>query len=139
MIVEPRADVAVVRGDVGARVQSAAGLDSEATTKWGATVGNQVLVWRSGIGVDKNGGLIYIAGPGLSVNQLAELFLRAGAVRAMELDINSDWTTAYIFQQTDPNNPSAIFGDKLLPDMKRNGDRYLVPGERDFVTMVARY
>jgi len=48
-------------------------------------------------------------------------------------------TTAYIFQQTDPNNPAAIFGDKLLPDMKRNGDRYLVPGERDFVTMVARY
>jgi hypothetical protein len=73
------------------------------------------------------------------VNQLAELFLRAGAVRAMELDINSDWTTAYIFEQTDPNNPAAIFGDKLLPDMKRNGDRYLVPGERDFVTMVARY
>ena len=119
--------------------QSAAGLDSEATTKWGATVGNQVLVWRSGIGVDKNGGLIYIAGPGLSVNQLAELFLRAGAVRAMELDINSDWTTAYIYEQTDPGNPAAIFGEKLLPDMKRNGDRYLVPGERDFVTMVARY
>ena len=44
--------------------QSAAGLDSEATTKWGATVGNQVLVWRSGVGVDKNGGLIYIAGRG---------------------------------------------------------------------------
>ena len=118
---------------------SAAGLDSEATTKWGATVGNQVLVWRSGIGVDRNGGVIYIAGPGLSVNQLAELFLRAGAVRAMELDINSDWTTAYIFEQTDPNDAAAIIGNKLLPDMKRGGDRYLVPGERDFVTMVARY
>lgn len=118
---------------------SAAGLDSEATTKWGATVGNQVLVWRSGVGVDRNGGLIYIAGPGLSVNQLAELFLRAGAVRAMELDINSDWTTAYIFEQTDPSNPAAIMGNKLLPEMKRGGDRYLVPGERDFVAMVARY
>jgi len=118
---------------------SAAGLDSEATTKWGATVGNQVLVWRSGVGVDRNGGLIYIAGPGLSVNQLAELFLRAGAVRAMELDINSDWTTAYVFEQTDPNNAAAINGNKLLPEMKRGGDRYLVPGERDFVTLVARY
>jgi hypothetical protein len=136
------ANVAQVRQNLALLVdngQSAAGLDSEATTKWGATVGNQVLVWRSGIGVDRNGGIIYIAGPGLSVNQLAELFLRAGAVRAMELDINSDWTTAYIYEQTDPNNPAAIFGEKLLPDMKRNGDRYLVPGERDFVTMVARY
>jgi Phosphodiester glycosidase len=136
------ANVAQVRQNLALVVDnglSAAGLDSEATTKWGATVGNQVLVWRSGIGVDRNGGLIYIAGPGLSVNQLAELFLRAGAVRAMELDINSDWTTAYIFEQTDPNNASAIMGNKLLPDMKRGGDRYLVPGERDFVTVVARY
>ncbi|MFA5882417.1 MAG: phosphodiester glycosidase family protein [Acidimicrobiia bacterium] len=136
------ADLAQARQNLALVVDngvSAAGLDSEATTKWGATVGNQVLVWRSGIGVDRNGGLIYIAGPGLSVNQLAELFLRAGAVRAMELDINSDWTTAYIFEQTDPNNAAAIIGNKLLPDMKRGGDRYLVPGERDFVTMVARY
>ena len=136
------ANVAQVRQNLALVVdngQSAAGLDSEATTKWGATVGNQVLVWRSGIGVDRNGGLIYVAGPGLSVNQLAELFLRAGAVRAMELDINSDWTTAYIFEQTDPNDAAAIIGNKLLPDMKRGGDRYLVPGERDFVTMVAGY
>jgi hypothetical protein len=136
------ANLAQVRQNLALLVDngaSAAGLDSEATTKWGATVGNQVLVWRSGLGVDRNGGLVYIAGPGLSVNQLAELFLRAGAVRAMELDINSDWTTAYIFEQTDPNDPAAIIGNKLLPDMKRGGDRYLVPGERDFVTMIARY
>ena len=69
------ANVAQVRQNLALVVDngvSAAGLDSEATTKWGATVGNQVLVWRSGIGVDRNGGLIYIAGPGLSVNQLAE-------------------------------------------------------------------
>jgi hypothetical protein len=57
----------------------------------------------------------------------------------MELDINSDWTTAYIFEQTDPTNAAEIIGNKLLPDMKRGGDRYLVAGERDFVTMVARY
>jgi hypothetical protein len=118
---------------------SAAGLDSEATAKWGGTVGNEVLVWRSGVGVDKNGGLIYIGGPGLSVNQLAELFLRAGAVRAMELDINSAWVTAYIYEQVDPNDAAAITGTKLLPEMTRAGDRYLVPGERDFVTMLARY
>lgn len=135
-------DLAQVRQNLALLVDdgvSAAGLDSEATTRWGATVGNEVLVWRSGLGVDRNGGIIYVAGPGLSVNQLAELFLRAGAVRAMELDINSDWTTAYIFEQTDPNDPAAIIGNKLLPEMKRSGDRYLVPGERDFVTMVARY
>lgn len=136
------ANVAQVRQNLALLVdngQSAAGLDSEATTKWGATVGNKVLVWRSGVGVDRNGGVIYIGGPGLSVNQLAELFLRAGAVRAMELDINQDWVTAFTFEQTDPNNPASITGNKLLPTMSRTNDRYLVPGERDFVTMVARY
>ena len=30
--------------------------------EWGATVGNAVLVWRSGIGVDRHGNLIYAAG-----------------------------------------------------------------------------
>ena len=136
------ADVAQVRQNLALLVdngQSAAGLDSEATMKWGATVGNQVLVWRSGVGVDRNGGLIYIGGPGLSVNQLAELFLRAGAVRAMQLDINHDWVTGYTFDQTDPNNPAAITGVELLPAMSRAADRYLVPGERDFVAMVARF
>lgn len=136
------ANVAQVRQNLALLVdngQSAAGLDSEATTKWGATVGNQVLVWRSGVGIDRNGGVVYIGGPGLSVNQLAELFLRAGVVRAMELDINHDWVTGYTFDQTDPNDPSAITGVELLPAMSRAADRYLVPGERDFVAMIARY
>jgi hypothetical protein len=31
-------------------------------SEWGATVGNAVLVWRSGIGVDRHGNLIYAAG-----------------------------------------------------------------------------
>src|SRR5262249_25115762 len=114
---------------------SAAGLDSEATTKWRATVGNQTLASRSGIGVDPKRNRIYVARPGLSVNQLANLFLRAGAFRAMELDINSSWTTAYLYDQPDPNNPAAIQGTKLHPDMTRDGTRYLVPGERDFVVM----
>ena len=37
------------------------------------------------------------AGPSLSAVTLAVLLQRAGAVRAMELDINPDWTTAYYF------------------------------------------
>ena len=58
---------------------------------WGATVGNTVFVGRSGVGVDRNGGLAYVAGPGLSAVTLAVLLQRAGAVRAMELATNRDW------------------------------------------------
>ncbi len=66
------------------------GLAQDSIAKWGATLGNQLLVWRSGLGVDRNGGLLYAAGPGLSVASLARVLAAAGAVRAMELDINTD-------------------------------------------------
>jgi hypothetical protein len=111
------------------------GLASDANTKWGATVGNNVFVWRSGVGVDKNGGLIYVGGPGISVDSLATILQRAGAVRAMELDINSSWVSAFTFAQ-DPANAAIIHGTKLLPNMERSEDRYLVPGERDFFVLL---
>ncbi len=51
-------------------------------------VGNAVLVWRSAVGVDAHGNLIYAAGEDQTVGSLAKALIRAGAVRAMELDIN---------------------------------------------------
>ena len=133
-------DIATVRQNLALILdhgQPAPGLPSNSNGAWGDTLGNKVFVWRSGVGVDRNGGLVYVAGPGLSAVTLAVLLQRVGAVRAMELDINPDWTTAYTYQQTNPADPSAVQGVKLLPDMVRGGDRYLVPGERDFFAMLA--
>ena len=48
---------------------------------WGATLRNEVLVWRSGIGVTRSGALVYAAGPGLSIESLADVLKHAGAVR----------------------------------------------------------
>ena len=119
--------------------QPAPGLPTNADGAWGATLGNEVFVWRSGVGVDANGGLVYVAGPGLSAVTLAVLLQRAGCIRAMELDINSQWTSAYTYEQTDPANPAAVQGNKLLPSMSRDGNRYLQPGERDFFALFAAY
>jgi hypothetical protein len=119
--------------------QPAPGLPTNADGAWGATLGNEVFVWRSGVGVDANGGLVYVAGPGLSAVTLAVLLQRAGCIRAMELDINSQWTSAYTYDQTDPANPAAVQGNKLLPSMSRDGSRYLQPGERDFFALFAAY
>jgi hypothetical protein len=132
-------NIATVRQNLSLLVdngQLVPGLASDANTKWGATVGNNVFVWRSGVGVDRNGGLIYVGGPGISVDSLATILQRAGAVRAMELDINSAWVSAFTFRQTDPVNPAAILGTKLLANMERGEDRYLVPGERDFFALL---
>ena len=50
-------------------------------------------MWRSGVGVDAHGNLIYAAADIQTAESLAQILQRAGAVRAMELDINYEWTT----------------------------------------------
>ena len=111
-----------------------ADLDENPGSKWGATVGNKVFVWRSGVGVTADGALVYVAGPSLSAKSLAETLTRAGAVRAMELDINHDWVSFNSYR-TDGTKTS---GTKLLPEMMRTGDRYLTTDSRDFVAVLLR-
>jgi len=118
--------------------QEVPGLDSDANDKWGATLGNKVFVWRSAVGVDAQGGLIFVGGNGLNAKSLGDVLARAGAVRAMELDINSQWVSYYTYDQVYPYDPTAVQGHKLLPDMQRGEDRYLQSGERDFFAMFAR-
>jgi hypothetical protein len=102
-------------------------------SEWGATVGNAVLVWRSGIGVDRHGNLIYAAGEDQTVRSLARTLLHAGAVRAMELDINSYWVSFITYGAPGANQPK-----NLLPGMSRSVTRYLEPDDRDFFTIYSR-
>ena len=107
------------------------------TSAFGATVGNNVYVWRSGICVLPDGGLIYAAGPAQSVLSLAKTLQSTGCVRGMQLDINHDWTTGYLFSSPDPNVPTNVVGEKLHPQMSRDGTRYLSPGVVDFFALFA--
>ena len=69
------------------------GLSPTDTEAWGSSLGSVPQVSRSALGVTADGALVYVSGPSLDVVQLAELMVRAGAVRAMELDINPKWDT----------------------------------------------
>jgi hypothetical protein len=101
--------------------------------QWGATLGNAVLVWRSGVGIDRRGNLLYAAGPALGVPGLARMLIHAGAVRAVELDINSYWVTLNTYGLTGARDARA-----LLPSMDRSPQRYLSPDDRDFFAVYAR-
>jgi hypothetical protein len=101
--------------------------------EWGATVGNAVLVWRSAVGVDKHGNLIYAAGEDQTVRSLARALIRAGAIRAMELDINSYWVSFITYGAPGAEDPS-----KLLAGMERPATRYLEPDDRDFFALYSR-
>jgi len=60
--------------------------------EWGSVYPSGTLTSRSGLGVDDAGNLLYAAAIGkVDVAQLATALLRAGAVSAMELDINPFW------------------------------------------------
>jgi hypothetical protein len=102
-------------------------------SEWGATVGNAVLVWRSGIGVDRHGNLLYAAGEDQTVSSLAKTLIHAGAVRAMELDINSYWVSFISYGAPGARDPK-----NLLPGMTRPITRYLEPDDRDFFTVYSR-
>jgi hypothetical protein len=100
---------------------------------WGATLGNAVRVWRSGIGIDAQGDLVYAAATDQTAQSLAAVLVHAGAIRAMELDINSYWVTFNSYGQPNAGRPSA-----LLPGMTRPATRYLSPDDRDFFAVYLR-
>jgi hypothetical protein len=100
---------------------------------WGATLGNAVRVWRSAVGVDRHGNLLYGAADIQTVGSMAEIMRRAGAVRAMELDINSYWTSFISYRF-----PGARGHANLLATMDRSSTRYLTPEDRDFFAIYLR-
>jgi hypothetical protein len=124
--------------DIAAPGQPADGLDNNANGAWGDTLGNKVLVWRSAVGVTADGAIVYGYGSGLGARSLADLMLRAGCVRAMELDINPAWTTFNFYKPDTPGNAASVKGTKLLPDAEKSGNRYLSTDARDFVAVFAR-
>ncbi len=107
------------------------------TRLWGATLGANTVVARSGIGITASGALLYVAGPALTARSLAESLQRAGALRAMALDINPEWVTFNFYAHPSLTDPSLIVAAKLYPQMQRPARRYLGPGResRDFFTV----
>ncbi|MGD0985689.1 MAG: phosphodiester glycosidase family protein [Acidimicrobiales bacterium] len=143
--VKMSSDVVAVRQNLSLLVEDGrpvSGLNANDTTTWGNTLGNRVYVSRSGIGITSDGALVYVGGPSLNITDLANLLVRAGAVRAMELDINTDWVNYATFAPPTPTGlASPTNGTDLLPlaDMAGPPTRYFDTWwARDFITMSAR-
>jgi Phosphodiester glycosidase len=115
------------------------GLLANDNAQWGYTLGGAYAVWRSGIGVTRDGALVYVGGPSLRITSLANLLVDAGAVRAMELDINTDWVQ-YSTYRGAPGVPVAgPQGTSLLANMAGAPSRYFESWWiRDFYTMSVR-
>jgi len=100
---------------------------------WGSTLGNAVRVWRSGIGVDRRGNLIYVAANDQTAASLADILIHAGAIRAIELDINAEWPSLITYGRGGVGNAT-----KVVPNSQQSVGRYLVPDDRDFFAVYRR-
>lgn len=102
---------------------------------WGATVGNDAYVWRTGIGVRADGSIVFVLGPALDIRGLANVLADAGAMQAMETDINPAWTDFFTYAH--PSHDVAVparLGTDDMPYLYR----YLKPCTRDFIAVFAR-
>jgi hypothetical protein len=102
-------------------------------SRWGSTLGNAIRVWRSGVGIDGHGNLIYAAANDQTASSLADILIHAGAVRAMELDINAEWPSLITYGRGGVGNAT-----KVVPNYQQTANRYLVPDDRDFFAIYRR-
>ena len=101
--------------------------------EWGATLGNAIMVWRSAVGVDRNGNLIYAAGNDQTVASLAAIMIRAGA--------SARWSLTST--PTGPASSHIATGARAIrrissPTWTAPRRRYLVPDDRDFFAVYLR-
>lgn len=130
-------DVAAVRQNLELIVdggQPVPGLSGNPAGQWGSAKNQFQFTWRSGVGVDARGKLIYVAGNQLTLTALANALSVAGAVRGMELDIHGGMVSANLFRPDVAGSAPVT----LTQDMPTAPDRYLSADQRDFFAVTAR-
>jgi hypothetical protein len=81
-------------------------------------------------------GRIAVAGQsdgGVTALAVARILQRAGAVRAMQFDINPEWPTLITY-----THHHGIAPTEVVPNPMQPPTRYLVPDDRDFVAVYRR-
>lgn len=96
---------------------------------WGRTFNADIFTWRSGIGITKNGNLIYAVGNNLGPESLATALKMAGAENAIQLDINPFWVRFNIFE---PKQGGGYTTTTLTKDLKNGSNGFLDGYQKDF-------
>jgi len=115
------------------RSVAAANVATCVITCWGGTIKYLTSVARSGLGITAAGQLVWAAGERLSPAALAGALISAGAVRAIELDINPFWVAGYLYV----HHASAPTAAPVVPGQRGIAGRLLAPYSRDFLAVVA--
>lgn len=133
-------DIAAVRQNLNLVVdggRTVPGLADNADGAWGSVRNQFQYTWRSGVGVDRAGNVIYVAGDQLRLSGLADAMVAAGVQRGMELDIHTG-KVGFNSYHPQPGSPFALAATRLLPQMPLPATRYLQPDQRDFFAVTLR-
>jgi Phosphodiester glycosidase len=99
---------------------------------WGATITAVKVVPRSAVGEDAQGDIVFAGGMALVPADLAAALQNAGAVNAMQLDINPEWVQ--LDTAPAPGAPLTI----AIPGQNRPADQYVAGWTRDFIVVMGR-
>jgi hypothetical protein len=109
---------------------------NEDQAKWGqvwyGTGSGHNYVWRSGIGIRADGTVVYVQSAALSAGTLADLLVRAGAVRGMALDMNEAFANGDLYGPYRPRNLA------INPENKNATNKFWKRSTRDFVAVFAK-
>ncbi|RMB61958.1 hypothetical protein [Tessaracoccus antarcticus] len=125
-------DVVAVRQNLHLIVEGGTpvhGLDVNGGGVWGSPRNQLQYTWRSGLGTDAAGNLVYVAGNNLTLQSLATAMSDAGVRQGMELDIHSRMVNLAVW--THPSGGHAT-ASNLLPNMSASPTRYVAADQRDF-------
>ena len=116
-----------------------AGLQANDVSHWGFSLNALVDTPRSAVGLRADGSLVYVEGE-MNIVDLARILVRAGAQRAMVLDMNPLWPVFATYLPATANGyATAGNGRDLTPTMIQTPARFFqVKYSRDFITLSAR-
>lgn len=128
LVVRQNLDLLVDRG------QPAATVGQDDTAVWGRTLHRRAATWRTAVGVTGSGQLVVVLMARATTRQLARTVVAAGAVRAMELDINPQFSCVLTYT----HRGGVTVGHDVLPSQQGSPARYLTSSRRDFFSILTR-
>lgn len=106
------------------------GIENEKNKKlWGRTFTSDIYTWRTGIGITKQGNLLFAVGNSLTPTTLATALKMAGAENAIQLDINPNWVRFNIFNSLGNGQYDS---QPLTKDLKNGTIAFLSGYAKDF-------
>jgi len=127
----PDASVVTARQNLPLLVDAGAPTPAAQTAStWGLTLHGVPRVWRTGLGIDGHGNLIYVAAPFQTAASLAQVLVQLGSVRGMQLDINPEWPIYVTY-----GGPGAASPALFVPNPNQVASRFLYSSTKDFFTI----